>query len=72
MSEEDHPFEYYETQIEERSGNEEVLALIEPPAPPREAGSDWEFMEKFRSGALVVFRWKRKVQKHGKASQPKA
>jgi hypothetical protein len=57
MSDE-HPFEYYETHMEERSG-ESALALVEPMEPPRESGTGWVLVERFRSGALIVFRWRR-------------
>ncbi len=56
--EDEHPYEYYETQLEERSGLDN--SLVEPPAPPRQAGPGWELRERFRSGALLIFRWRRK------------
>jgi hypothetical protein len=54
--EDDHPYEYYETQVESRG---EPIDATSIPEPPRQSGGGWKLIERFRAGALVVFRWRR-------------
>lgn len=67
MNEDEHPFEYHETQMEERSGDPAMAALAEPLPPPASAGIGWVLHEKFRSGALLVFRWRRRKVPRGQS-----